>query len=909
MKNNFTSFIGRLFVTLLMLVFIGSFANAAPKRMVLLEEFTGTWCGPCGANGKPMMAQILAAHPDDVIGVEVHLNDEFDIPEGNTLAGAIGVSGIPCAAANRTYNLAGTGAVVGYVSSWTSMVTDALAIPAKVEVKLFYMLNKTSRTLTANIEANFAEAASGDLRFNVIITEDDLIADQNGAYANYHHMHVLRDMLGDTWGTSGKIPSTVSSGQNFKHSYSFPIPAGWNLDNLHFIGVVQEYNGTLSGVKILNCVKGVEGQPDMEFTCTSGQQTSAVAVGVTAQRDFEIKNLTNTQKTYNINVTKTSRTPSNWIASVVLPSGAVRTSKDGITADELVIGPLAKKTVTLQLTPGDMIGIGDAEMSVKEKNNSTATEGKGSVTVASAEIDKFQIVDDDEGGSNSLAVTIQNSGNNGYFDFSVSDFLSIYSQFTKLNTVVWTLGKMGELNDEEATTLKNIIDGGTPVLISGEKTVASMDLSLPNLLFKIGCSFGGESNEGQNNGWNITLVGYNGDPITNGFERTINLLNHYKTEIIEVNNPKTYPILKHKNVDQVLAVRSELANARVVLLGINPLLITSQSSRNTLINNALKWLNGIGPKITSSASEVDFGDVAINSQKDMTVDIENTGEEALNVSEMSVDWEYSNVFTIVSPSAPFSVQPGMSETVTIRFKPSSEFGYNVNLTIKSNAVNDNEIVVNLKGNGTSSNTGPEISADVQAIDFGEVPINHPNDNVIEITNTGNQTLSISSLNIVSDVSDIFEVVSPTSFPVSVQSGAKTNITVKFSPTEKIAYTGVLEINSNATNGNKLSVNLDGIGGNPDGVQDEEGNSISVTAGPNPFNARTTISYTVAGNGGLVEMSVIDSRGMTITQLVSKNLAAGDYSDVFDAKGLSSGVYYIIARINGHSEQIPIVIEK
>ena len=914
MKFNSTTLFGRLFAILLMLVLIGSYTNAQVQKRVLLEEFTGEWCTYCPA-GAIVMKEVVDKYQGKVLAAAFHWNDWLEISEVNDYRATMGVSSYPSAFIDRwVWNIAQQGQPPQYATAigrggWDQAAGIVLNDTADVDVKLLYQWNNTSRQLKMDISGTFQKDMTGIFRFNVYIIENDIKAvSQVSGGSNYYHQHVVRKLMGGSWGTESIIPPNVKNGEKYNYSYTFNIPADWNWANVKLIGVVQKYHTNNGDRQILNCVEGVEGQADMEFTCTAGSQTSVVGFGETTQSDFEIKNLTNTQRTYNINVTKSSRTPSNWNATVLLPSGAARTSKDGVLADELVIGPLGKKTVTLQLTPGDMIGIGDAEISVKEKNNSSATEGKGSVTAVSAEIDKFQVVDDAENGAKSLGATITNSGNTGYFDINSSDFVPIYNKFNKLNTIVWTFGEEGTLSDEEAGAIKTMIDGGTPILISGALSVPEMEFSSPNLMFKVGCSYGGNCWQGESSGWNFTIVGYPNDPITNGFDRTFQK-GHWITQAIDVNNPKTFPILKHKFADTIVAVRSEVSNARIVLIGFNPVLITNLTARNNLIGNSLKWLNGVGPKIASSVTELDFGDVAVNSQKDMTVDIENTGEEVLNVSEMTVEWEYSNVFTIVSPSVPFSVQPGMSETVTARFKPSSEFGYDVDLTIKSNAVNDGEIVVNLKGNGTASNAGPEISADVQAIDFGEVPINDPKDRVLEITNTGEQALSISSLNIVSDVSDIFEVVSPASFPVTVQPGAKTNITIKFSPVEKISYKGVIEINSNAINGNKLSVDLDGIGGNAVGVQDEDGNSISVSVGPNPFSSKTTISYTVAGNGGMVNISVIDARGMTVSGLISKNLAAGDYSVVFDAKGLSSGVYYIIARINGKALHLPIVIEK
>jgi hypothetical protein len=63
--------------------------------------------------------------------------------------------------------------------------------------------------------------------------------------------------------------------------------------------------------------------------------------------------------------------------------------------------------------------------------------------------------------------------------------------------------------------------------------------------------------------------------------------------------------------------------------------------------------------------------------------------------------------------------------------------------------------------------------------------------------------------------------------------------------------------------------------------------------PNPFNPSTIIGYhlPVAAD---VRLSVYDILGREVRTLVSERQPAGRYNVVFDASGLSSGVY--IARI-------------
>ncbi len=60
--------------------------------------------------------------------------------------------------------------------------------------------------------------------------------------------------------------------------------------------------------------------------------------------------------------------------------------------------------------------------------------------------------------------------------------------------------------------------------------------------------------------------------------------------------------------------------------------------------------------------------------------------------------------------------------------------------------------------------------------------------------------------------------------------------------------------------------------------------------PNPFNATTTIPYTIAERG-FVELVISDLLGREIITLVAQNKERGNHSAQFDAKELSSGVYF------------------
>ena len=67
--------------------------------------------------------------------------------------------------------------------------------------------------------------------------------------------------------------------------------------------------------------------------------------------------------------------------------------------------------------------------------------------------------------------------------------------------------------------------------------------------------------------------------------------------------------------------------------------------------------------------------------------------------------------------------------------------------------------------------------------------------------------------------------------------------------------------------------------------------------PNPFNPSTSISFHLTVKSR-VTLTVFDMLGKEVETLIDNDLEAGSYSQVFDAKGLSSGRYYYSLSVQG-----------
>ena len=66
--------------------------------------------------------------------------------------------------------------------------------------------------------------------------------------------------------------------------------------------------------------------------------------------------------------------------------------------------------------------------------------------------------------------------------------------------------------------------------------------------------------------------------------------------------------------------------------------------------------------------------------------------------------------------------------------------------------------------------------------------------------------------------------------------------------------------------------------------------------PNPFNPSTTIKFSIP-EAGMVKLTVYNLLGQEVKTLVDEQRQAGSYTELFNASGLNSGVYFYELRVN------------
>lgn len=108
------------------------------------------------------------------------------------------------------------------------------------------------------------------------------------------------------------------------------------------------------------------------------------------------------------------------------------------------------------------------------------------------------------------------------------------------------------------------------------------------------------------------------------------------------------------------------------------------------------------PAISVSPSTLAFGTVTVGQPTNRPIAISNTGNAPLVVSRL----DSSNMqFIAIDSPPPFTVQPGASQTVTVRFNPTAPGTFSPTLTISSNDTRTPAFVVNMTGAATAPTGG------------------------------------------------------------------------------------------------------------------------------------------------------------------------------------------------------------
>lgn len=249
----------KLLLLPLLITSAAAYSQTVVKKVVV-EDYTGTWCGWC-PEGTVILEQLEAANPDNMFAIGNHSGDALEVPEGAAIDAGLQVSGYPNGSVDR-FLYPGEAKISMSRSKWQSKFNLRKATTAIASISFSGLeVNNATGTFKGTVNVKFVSAptAGVPLSLQVYVMEDSIPA--TGTYAqgnystavqggaspltNWFHNHTLRDALGGNWGWEDVIPATPQVGVTYSKEFEFVMPANFSAKHLHFLGFVA-YNGTVA---------------------------------------------------------------------------------------------------------------------------------------------------------------------------------------------------------------------------------------------------------------------------------------------------------------------------------------------------------------------------------------------------------------------------------------------------------------------------------------------------------------------------------------------------------------------------------------------------------------------------------------------------------------------------------------
>ncbi|MBN2009982.1 choice-of-anchor D domain-containing protein [candidate division KSB1 bacterium] len=252
--------------------------------------------------------------------------------------------------------------------------------------------------------------------------------------------------------------------------------------------------------------------------------------------------------------------------------------------------------------------------------------------------------------------------------------------------------------------------------------------------------------------------------------------------------------------------------------------------------------NGVtAPDISVSPMSLAFGNVLINSNSDLSVQVRNDGQSILHVSSVSTVGTNASMFTILSGGGAFNLDQNQTRTIQIRFIPTSSSDKSAELRIYSDDPDENPLSVALTGTGL---TAPDITVTPTTLAFGDVLVNSSSDLSVEVRNDGESTLRVSSVSTIGTNASMFAILSGGGAFNLTQSQTRT-IQIRFTPTSSSDKSAELQLYSDDPDENPVSVSLTGKGLTP---PDISVNTTSFAFGDVVVNSHSDITLQVSNVG-------------------------------------------------------------
>jgi hypothetical protein len=251
-------------------------------------------------------------------------------------------------------------------------------------------------------------------------------------------------------------------------------------------------------------------------------------------------------------------------------------------------------------------------------------------------------------------------------------------------------------------------------------------------------------------------------------------------------------------------------------------------------------------------SPLAFGNVLEGVSYAQTLLISNLGSAALNVTQIAAS---GNGFGVSGISLPLTLLAGQSTSLTVTFESTAAGSASGTVAIASNAAGSPTTV------GLSATSGPpsvQLSANPSSVSFGNASVGVGATQNITLTNTGNSTVSISSVSAAGTGFTVSGVPDVTLAPSQT-----VNVAVNFDPAATGLATGSLAVTSNAP---PVQIALSGTG--------TAAGAPSVKLSWSPSTSAVIGYYVYRAIGADAQLSKLTGAIVPSTSYQDTNVAAG-----------------------------------
>lgn len=204
-------------------------------------------------------------------------------------------------------------------------------------------------------------------------------------------------------------------------------------------------------------------------------------------------------------------------------------------------------------------------------------------------------------------------------------------------------------------------------------------------------------------------------------------------------------------------------------------------------------LTGSGtPAINVPVTSHNYGTVTLGEFATWNCTVQNTGNANLTITEIEIPGGQPVSTTFTTPQ---TITPGLGVSVPLKYTPVAAIPLNTQVIIHSSDPINPEVTVTLTGNGVYQ--GPHLVLQQPGYNFGIRRAGAFSRWMLPVSNDGDESVLISDFAM---SSERFFVDESLSLPVIIPTLATSYIPVWFNPTEDEAYSGILSIVSNATQG-------------------------------------------------------------------------------------------------------------